>query len=25
MDTLRDKRFLEKMWNEKKAPWKTCP
>jgi len=22
MDTLRDKRFLEKMWNEKKAPWK---
>lgn len=25
MDTLRDKRFLEKMWNEKKAPWKTWP
>jgi len=23
MDTLRDKRFLEKLWNEKKAPWKT--
>jgi glucose-1-phosphate cytidylyltransferase len=23
MDTLRDKRFLEKIWNEKKAPWKT--
>ena len=22
MDTLRDKRFLEKLWNEKKAPWK---
>lgn len=22
MDTLRDKKFLEKLWNEKKAPWK---
>lgn len=25
MDTLRDKRLLEKMWREKKAPWKTWP
>jgi len=23
MDTLRDRRFLEKLWNEEKAPWKT--
>jgi glucose-1-phosphate cytidylyltransferase len=23
MDTLRDKRQLENMWNEKRAPWKT--
>lgn len=22
MDTLRDRRFLEKMWNDNKAPWK---
>lgn len=22
MDTLRDKRFLEKLWGDKKAPWK---
>jgi len=22
MDTLRDKRYLEGLWNEKKAPWK---
>jgi len=23
MDTLRDKVFLDKLWNEGKAPWKT--
>ena len=23
MDTLRDKKSLEKLWNEEKAPWKT--
>ena len=23
MDTLRDKKYLEKLWLEKKAPWKT--
>ena len=23
MDTLRDKRLLEQLWNENKAPWKT--
>ena len=23
MDTLREKRFLEKLWNSGKAPWKT--
>jgi glucose-1-phosphate cytidylyltransferase len=23
MDTLRDKIYLEKLWNEGKAPWKT--
>jgi glucose-1-phosphate cytidylyltransferase len=23
MDTLRDKRLLEKLWTDKKAPWKT--
>jgi glucose-1-phosphate cytidylyltransferase len=22
MDTLRDKQFLEKMWDSGKAPWK---
>ena len=22
MDTLRDKRYLENLWNTKKAPWK---
>jgi glucose-1-phosphate cytidylyltransferase len=22
MDTLRDKKYLERMWNENKAPWK---
>tara|TARA_B100001063_G_C16770234_1_gene561157 strand:- start:1118 stop:1891 length:774 start_codon:yes stop_codon:yes gene_type:complete len=22
MDTLRDKNYLEKLWNDKKAPWK---
>lgn len=22
MDTLRDKKYLEKLWNDKKAPWK---
>ena len=22
MDTLRDKQYLEKIWNEGKAPWK---
>jgi glucose-1-phosphate cytidylyltransferase len=23
MDTLRDKRYLENLWHERKAPWKT--
>ena len=23
MDTLRDKRYLESLWEDKKAPWKT--
>ena len=23
MDTLRDKRQLENLWHEKRAPWKT--
>lgn len=23
MDTLRDKVYLDKLWNEGKAPWKT--
>mgnify|MGYP006151706331 FL=1 len=23
MDTLRDKNYLEKLWDEEKAPWKT--
>jgi glucose-1-phosphate cytidylyltransferase len=23
MDTLRDKRYLESLWEAKKAPWKT--
>jgi hypothetical protein len=22
MDTLRDKQFLEGLWNEERAPWK---
>jgi len=22
MDTLRDKKYLEKLWISKKAPWK---
>ena len=25
MDTLRDKRLLESMWEEKRAPWRTWP
>jgi glucose-1-phosphate cytidylyltransferase len=23
MDTLRDKRYLEDLWSNNKAPWKT--
>ena len=23
MDTLRDKNYLEELWNSKKAPWKS--
>jgi glucose-1-phosphate cytidylyltransferase len=23
MDTLRDKNYLEKLWEENNAPWKT--
>ena len=22
MDTINEKKYLEKLWNEKKAPWK---
>jgi glucose-1-phosphate cytidylyltransferase len=25
MDTLRDKVYLEELWGEGKAPWKTWP
>lgn len=25
MDTLRDKRQLEKLWSDDEAPWKTWP
>ena len=23
MDTLRDKKYLEELWNDNKAPWKS--